>query len=279
MALPILNNWKTYFDDYNEGLGSSYERIILNKLLLRLVKEYEVKEVLEAPIFGFTGITGLNSIELKRHGCNVTLLDDNTERINKVKKIHASMNQNLEVLEVESYNKLPFEDNRFDMAWNFSALWFVQDLGVFLSELVRVSQKIVLLCVPNQSGLGYKWQKAHTNLPEGICFNESYIDPPLIKHMMRKMNWRLVSEAYIDCPPWPDIGMSKEKFLGKVTGRKSTQELVKEPADKVSIVDYYKGNDPGFPARMEKYAILEKHAPVAFKKYWSHHKWMLFKAD
>jgi len=279
MALPILNNWETYFDDYNEGLGSSYERIILNKLLLRLVKEYEVKEVLEAPIFGFTGITGLNSIELKRHGCNVTLLDDNAERIPKVRHIHASMNQNLEVVEVQSYNILPFEDNRFDMAWNFSALWFVQDLRLFLSEFTRVSQKIVLLCVPNQYGLGYKWQKSHTDIPEGIHFNVSYIDPPLIKYIMRKLNWRLISEAFIDCPPWPDIGMSKEKFFGKITGRKSTEKLVKDPANKVSIVDYYKGNDPGFPAKMEKYAFLENNAPGAFKKIWSHHKWMLFKAD
>jgi hypothetical protein len=39
-ALPILDTWKDYFlVDRNEGLGSSYERIMLNRMLSEL---YEI---------------------------------------------------------------------------------------------------------------------------------------------------------------------------------------------------------------------------------------------
>lgn len=38
MAIPIINNWRSYFEHGDEGLGSSYERIILNNVLLDVVK-------------------------------------------------------------------------------------------------------------------------------------------------------------------------------------------------------------------------------------------------
>jgi SAM-dependent methyltransferase len=276
MALPILESWKTYFDNHNEGLGSSYERVILNNLLLSLKVEYDITEVIEVPIFGFTGITGLNSLDLYSHGCNVTLIDQNPERVDKVRQIFEFMHQEVQVLTVNSYSTLPFKEKNFDMAWNFSALWFVEDLNLFLSELSRITRKIILLCVPNQSGLGYLWQKTHTDIPEGICFHEEYINPILIKQIMNRIGWRFVREAYIDCPPWPDIGMSKEKFMRNLLGKTETITKENNRVKPISIIDYYRGLDNGFPGRMLKYSILEKIAPLLFKKFWSHHKWMLF---
>jgi len=51
MAIPILKNWKNYFDDENEGLGSSYERVVLNRKLQTICKHFAVKNVLEIPSF------------------------------------------------------------------------------------------------------------------------------------------------------------------------------------------------------------------------------------
>ena len=33
MAVPIINDWVKYYTNPDEGLGSSYERIVLNQLL------------------------------------------------------------------------------------------------------------------------------------------------------------------------------------------------------------------------------------------------------
>lgn len=276
MALPIINTWKNYFDDYHEGMGSSYERIIINNLLLRLKKLYHLNSVVEVPIFGFTGLTGLNSIALNSNGCSLTLVDDNTERINQVSQVLEELNKDINLIEVKDYAHLPFENNSFDMGWNFSALWFVGDLSDFLNELTRITKKIVLICVPNQDGLGYKWQKANTDIPHGFVFDESNIDPGRIKVIMKNLNWRYVAEDYFDCPLWPDIGMSKEKFLGKYLSSLKISKSEIPPKKVVSIIDYYKGNDAAFPERMMKLSFLEKYAPNIFKRYWSHHKWILF---
>ncbi len=276
MALPILHDWDSYFDNHHEGLGSSYERIILNKLLLNLKRRYKFTSVLEAPCFGFTGISGLNSIVLSRSGCRVTLLDNDPRRVERIRQIHQDLNADIEVQSISSYHQLPFTDRAFDFSWNFSALWFVDDLTAFLAELNRVTAKAILLCVPNRQGIGYKWQKAHSDIPAGLVFNEQNIDLELLKSEMNKLNWVLIREDYIDCPPWPDIGMSKEKFLGGYLSRVKVNKFNDKPSKQVSIMDFYRGKDSKFAKRMLKYSILENHAPTCFKKLWSHHFWMLF---
>lgn len=276
MALPIIETWRNYFIDSHEGLGSSYERIILNDLLLQLQKTYKIQSVLEVPIFGFTGLTGLNSVALSKNGCDVTLVDHDIERIGNVRDMLSNLQAEIDVKLVTNYNNLPFGNDSFDMSWDFSALWFVEDLSLFLQELTRITGKIILICVPNQTGLGYKWQKANTDIPHGIKFNEQNIDIPKIKEAMQEQNWAFISEDYIDCPLWPDIGMSKEKFLGKyLSSLKLSHKDIKSKKN-VSILDYYRGADPGFPDRMRKYSLLEKYAPTCFKKIWSHHHWLLF---
>ena len=126
------------------------------------------------------------------------------EAVEKIQEIYQHMSLMVNIIKVDSYNNLPFVDDSFDLGWNFSALWFVQDLYAFLKELCRISKKIILICVPNQSGLGYKWQRTHTDIPPGMCFHQQYIDPPTVKQMMRELGWNSTGEAFIDCPPWPD---------------------------------------------------------------------------
>jgi len=276
MALPILQNWKTYFINPDEGLGSSYERIILNRLLIAIVEKYGIKSVLEVPVFGFTGITGLNSVELMRKGCRVTLAEHDSERAGMIKQVHDDMGLDSEVISVQSYESLPFENHSFDLSWNFSAMWFVSDVHLFLKELLRVTGKVIMICVPNQSGLGYKWQEANSYIPEGISFHPDFINPATIIDIMAKQDWELVQEDYIDCPPWPDIGMSKEKFIGKLLGTDKNNKLKATKKSPVSIVNYYCGKDDDFPVRMLRYSYLENYAPKMFKKFWSHHRWMLF---
>ena len=58
--------WKRWMTDYNEGLGLVYERFVLNDLLERLRRRYNVANVLEAPIYGMAGVSGINSVELAR---------------------------------------------------------------------------------------------------------------------------------------------------------------------------------------------------------------------
>lgn len=280
MALPIINNWKKYYNDFHEGLGSSYERIIINNLLDEIHKDYEIKTVLEAPIFGFTGVTGLNSVHLTKKGCDITLVDNDVERTELVKKLLSDMIVSCDIIHTDSFNDLPLTDKSIDFSWNFSSLWFVENLERYIQELIRITNKAILICVPNQSGLGYKWQKANSEVPKEIIFNEDYINPEIFVALLKENEWKLVKHGYFDCPLWPDIGMSKESFLHSIISRKNKKDAqfinVKNP---ISIIDYYKGKDDGFPARMMKYSFFEKYAPLSFKRVWSHHRWFLFVPD
>ncbi len=273
MAIPILKNWKNYFTNRDEGLGSSYERIVLNQKLESICHHFKVETILEAPCFGFTGLSGINSAHLARKGCKVSLLDDNKERISMIIDLWEELKIPLEITFSPKFNKIPFEDKSFDFSWNFSALWFVEDLEIFLEELTRATSKVILLCVPNRTGLGYTIQKKIGKEDLKTYLREKNIYPKNIKKIMMNLDWLLIDNKYIDCPPWPDIGMPKEKFL-KIFG---LSELAgKQRKEPLSIMDYYSGKTPDFPDKMMKYYWFEKNIPAFIKMFWAHHKYFLF---
>jgi len=274
MALPILHNWKSYFDLLHEGLGSSYERIILNRQLQKLVNQHAIHSVLEAPVFGFTGLTGLNSFYLTRLGCQVTLAEHDPERLDYIEQLFNTLPDTPEIFKVERYTTLPFKDGSFDLSWNFSAIWFVEHLQQFLAELDRITEKVILICVPNTEGLGYRWQKADTRIPAGLEFHPENIQPNQIVALLKRLGWSLEHRQYIDCPPWPDIGTSKEKLFARLLRKPAPPTPI--PGDIINILDYYRGKDPYFEQRMLKYAVLETFAPDWFKRLWAHHIWLQF---
>ena len=125
MAIAILDRWRFYFDvNRAEGLGSSYERVVLNRRLNDLRQQYDVHTVLEAPAFGFTGLSGINSMDLARKGAAVTLLDHDPERVDRIRGVWAEVNLPLTAQAVKGYDTLPFDAQSFDMSWNFAAIWY-----------------------------------------------------------------------------------------------------------------------------------------------------------
>ena len=84
MTEPV---WKKYLTDWNEGLGVVYERFVLNDYLDKMVDDHGIASVLEAPLYGMAGVSGINSVRLAERGCAVTLVDCHAERLEGVKKI------------------------------------------------------------------------------------------------------------------------------------------------------------------------------------------------
>ncbi|MCF7858539.1 MAG: class I SAM-dependent methyltransferase [Candidatus Cloacimonetes bacterium] len=273
MAIPILDNWEQYFSNSDEGLGSSYERIIINKKLDQICKHFNVSTILEAPSFGFTGLSGINSMGLAQRGKKITLLDNDKKRIKLIKNVWADLQIPLNIAYSENYSKLSYKSDQFELSWNFSALWLVKDLSNFLKELSRVTSRVILFFVPNKRGLGYLSQKilGYKVLKERLM--EQNIKPGNIKREMSKNGWLLLDTNYIDCPPWPDIGMPKEKFLKMFMLNWLSSNKEKRP---ISILDHYKGNDPEFSYHMLSYFWFENKAPKLLKTFWAHHRYFLF---
>jgi len=277
MALPILKTWRSYFEQSpHEGLGSSYERVVLNLKLEQLRTRYGISTCLEAPVFGFTGLTGINSMGLARRGVRVTLVDDHRERLGLINSAWAQAGERFTGVCVQDFTALPFADKSFDLSWNFSAVWFVSDIQRLLEELTRVTRKVIFLCVPNRWGIGFFLDK-YISVPElrGKLKEENFSPGKLNRHM-NPLGWSLAESGYIDVPPWPDIGMKKEEFLKRL----GLAFLVKNRQDKSSppltIMNYYMGTDPDFVARMLRHYWVERKLPMMIKTIWAHHRYLLF---
>ena len=148
MAIPIINDWEKFFSNPYEGLGSSYERIVLNDLLFQTVYNYNVHNVLESPSFGFTGISGINLLNLADLGLNITLEDNDLHRLDLITDLWKKLGRNFNPVHNPDFHELNYPDKSFDMSFSFSALWFVPDLSHFLKELSRVTLKLSLLVSP-----------------------------------------------------------------------------------------------------------------------------------
>jgi hypothetical protein len=275
MAIPILHFWRNYFDNPDEGLGSSYERVIINNVLMEIITRFQVTSLLETPVFGFTGISGINSMQAAISGCKVRLLDDSRERAALISNLWDRCGLTCQMDVSEDFSKLEYNDKSFDLSWNFSAMWFVKDLELFLGELTRVTKKAILISVPNRYGLGYISQKMSGKEDLKRLLKEEHIIPERIIKTFSALGWKLLEQDYFDCPLWPDIGMPKAKFLSKfgLGFLLPEKDAVAEP---LTILDYYTGKKPEFAEEMMKYSLLEQYAPKVFKRFWAHHFYLLF---
>lgn len=261
----------------NEGLGLVYERFVLNDYLLSLLKRYPIRKVLEAPAYGMAGITGINSIELARAGCSVTVVDEDEGRIREAARIWSEFGLRAQWVCCPGMKALPFPDRAFDMVWEWAGLWYLRDAENFLRELARVSDKILLIAMPNPRQPGYILRK-HFLEPEFFKqVDESWVNMKRVKKVVESEGFSPTEEGFLDTPPWPDTVMPVAKLLDKL-GIKSRRlrERFSGAAWNWNILDYYAGKDPSLKARVMRYAFLETTLPRPLKAIWAHHRFVLF---
>ena len=67
----------------------------------------------------------------------VEAVRDNAERLAGVSRIWGELGLQASFVAQEPLIKLPFAERRFDLAWNWAALWYLKNAGPLLRELVR----------------------------------------------------------------------------------------------------------------------------------------------
>ncbi len=254
-----------YSEKHDEGLGTVYERIILNNILKHIKTKYNITSVLEAPAYGMTGLDGINSVALALEGCAVTVVDWDDRRLENTRLLwtELKLGDKVSTKKCDDCSILPFEEDSFDLVWNFAALWHVKDGFKLLEEMCRVSSKVVFVCIPNTTQPGYLIRK--TLAPDFFRkINERWINLSKIKSLLLKQGMNIVEEGIFDIPPWPDTGMPAKKILPN------------KNKWRWSIIDYYKGVDPQLEKKINKYALIE-HAPLpqTLKLLWAHHRYVV----
>lgn len=276
--LPIPEErWNKYLTDYNEGLGLVYERLVLNDYLDRIVSQHNIRTVLEAPIYGMAGVSGINSVRLAQRGCAVTLVDENAERLQGVERVWNELNLRATFTSHADLAHLPFDDNSFDLTWEWAGLWYLPNAEALLKELVRVSRKLVFVAMPNRVQVGYLMRKYLLERDFVNYVDESWADIHRIKKVLRDASVKFIDEGVLDVPPWPDTVMPAAQVLQRLGIRsKKLDSQFSGAGWNWSTMEYYLGRRPELKAMIDRYTFIE-HAPIPWqiKAVWAHHRYVL----
>ncbi|MFH2059845.1 MAG: class I SAM-dependent methyltransferase [Pseudomonadota bacterium] len=263
--------------NFDEGLGTVYERFILNDFFDALVKKHHIISALETPLYGMTGVTGINSVHLIEKGCKVTLLDscqNNIKEAANVWQLLPHSDSKYEILHHTNLSALPFQNNAFDLVWNFAALWHVRDVAGLIREMVRVSSNLIVIMMPNKIQIGYFLRKYFLDKNFFDSVEETWADINKISYELNKSGANMVSQGVLDVPPWPDTCMPIGDILKKLKIKRS--EKVNNNW-KWDIVSYYRGKNQTLKQKIEKFSFIERlNIPWQLKALWAHHRYVIF---
>jgi SAM-dependent methyltransferase len=272
--------WRRYLTDYNEGLGLVYERFVLNDFLNGLATRFALGRVLEAPLYGMAGVSGINGVVFARRGIHVTAVDDNPERIHGVRRIWADdLRLPIDLIQIEpgDWGSLPFPAQSFDLTWQWAGLWYLPDPAALLHELARTSRKLVFVAMPNNLQVGYWTRKLLIDREFFHTHDEQWTDMSRIRRILEQAGVRIVAEGVLDTPPWPDTVMPAAEVLKRL-GIRSRQLEQQFTGDgwRWSTMAYYLGQEPELYERVMRYAWLDQAAiPWQAKLVWAHHRYLL----
>jgi SAM-dependent methyltransferase len=269
--------WKKYLTDWNEGLGVVYERFVLNDYLDHLVDQYNIRTVLEAPLYGMAGVSGINSVRLAERGCAVTLIDNCVERLQGVRKIWHQLRLPAVFLYHHNFERLPFADHTFDLTWEWAGLWYLPNAEALLQELARVSRRLIFVAMPNNLQVGYLLRKYVIDRDFFPTVDERWVQMGRIKKTLKTVGVTFIDEGVLDVPPWPDTVMPAAEVLKRlgIRSKKLTARFTGEDWT-WNTMAYYLGTQPDLRDRVMKYAWLD-HAPLPWrlKTIWAHHRYVL----
>jgi hypothetical protein len=274
------NTWRKYLTDYNEGLGLVYERFVLNDFLDELRVRYNIRSVLEAPLYGMAGVSGINDVVFARRGVPVTLVDDTAERIEGVRRIWSEdlrLPVETVLISPDAWGKLPFADRSFDLTWQWAGLWYLQNPAGLLRELARTSRKLVFVAMPNNIQVGYWMRKLIIDRDFFAEHDEGWTDITRLRHILEDAGITIIDQGVLDVPPWPDTVMPANEVLKRLGIRSSKlEEQFTGDGWSWSTMAHYLGDEPDLYDRVMKYAWLDKAAlPWQIKAVWAHHRYLL----
>lgn len=275
--MTILDTWEHYLTHYDEGLGLVYERFVLNDFLRALRRRYDIHRVLEAPLFGMAGVSGINSVALAQDGCDVTLVDDHPKRLAGVRRIWSELNLPVRLVLTRDWAALPFPDRAFDLAWEWAGLWFLPDPEGLLRELARVSRKVVFVAMPNRWQVGYWLRKFVLDRDFFHHVDERWVDMGRIRRVLESAGVHIVEQGVLDVPPWPDTVMPASEVLRRlgIRSRRLEQRFQGE-GWRWSTMAYYLGEEPDLYERVMRYAWLDRaRLPWQIKAIWAHHRYLV----
>jgi hypothetical protein len=252
-----------------EVFGVTYDRYVLLQLHRIMTKELELKTVVEMPSHGAKAAGSLYSIGFGLAGCNVTLVNPDMEMIYGWDEL--GIGNNVQTVKCHDVCNTPFDDNSFDMAWNFVTWTELDKPELLIKEMKRISKKYVLLVTCNNFQPGYPWHR-FLHWVFGFPWTHGqvkYNHITKVKRVFEKTGINVIEYGAIDTPGWPDPSGPRDVRLHR---RYSTRGIMPDetrPEWGVPILDYIKaGNFPGWMKYLGRWDMAFRK--VVFKLPLSH---------
>jgi hypothetical protein len=274
-------NWKQFFFNSNEGQGTLYDRLILHSFFDRFIENNKIKSALDCPSFGMTGFSGINSVYLAKKGINVTVADDDAERLLWTRKLweKIGIGKAATFVQIDDWSNLPFKDNSFDLVWNLSSLWHIRENQVpgLVSELGRVYSNVLFISIHNAKQLVYPvYKKMDSDFFEII--NEQFCKEEYLTNLFkRKLGAEFSEKGYFVTTPWPGLIIKKEQLFGGSNSENHRIIDIKR-MDEMKIPEYIKYLDTNAKNKMKNLMLLEM-LPNFVKKYWAHLTYYIFQKN
>lgn len=263
MNPPRLDNSRSE----SECFGLVYERYAVGKLLDKIVKEYNIKSVLELPGGGVKAMPSIYSVCMALAGCKVTIVNGEKASLKVWKQL--GIEDMVSFVESDDLCNTEFPDKSFDFVWNFVVFGTFNNPEELLKEMKRVSKRLVGLFLSNKRNVGYCFHSfAHwyTNIP-WTHGDVTLRIPKRICHMMKDQGMHIVKVGFVDTPPWPDSIGFRDIRLHRLTMEKG---LDLSKIDWTSdYVDFLKSNH--FPLWIRLLYTFESiPMPYFLKQFYAH---------
>jgi SAM-dependent methyltransferase len=262
--------------DLDEGIGTVYERRLIDAYLHKLMQVYGVQSVLETPADGVTGVPGINSLEFARRGGHVTLANPVPAMLEKAALVWSrqGLRDQAEFHHAEA-DSLPFDDDQFDLVWNFCMFERFNPPDTVLGEMARVAKGYVMIMNQNYRNWGTPVHKLYHSLAN-LEWDHGYVplmSSEAIVAAMERLGLKVLEVGYIDTPPWMDTwDMPLRGALKGVLGRlgmtwewKSNQKPVEEN----------KASGTGQETMLRLFEWVEHNLPAWFARSQTHHYYVL----
>lgn len=261
--------------DMDEGIGTVYERILIDEYLRAMQLSRNIRTVLESPADGVTGVPGVMSLEFARNGAAVTLANPVQEMLDCASRVwqREALIDRAKFVPCE-VDAMPFEAESFDLVWNYCMFERFSDPAPLVSEMKRVSSRYIMLMTQNFYNFGTVFHKIYHGI-SGMEWDHGYrrqMTMAAIRRAVLDQGLKIEEEGEIDIPPWLDTwdmplrGALKEILasVGKKWEWKIDSEKNNRDNGRVSSSKFVK-----------LFRQVELSLPQWFRRFQAHHLYVL----
>lgn len=266
----MKNNNLDLFNMYDDGLGGSYERIALFRVLDNACRLYGVRKILELNATFICGVPSFNSALLAMAGYDVTITVHSRDykQAQDIWK-NAGLLDKVKIIEWNDDLKTPFESGSFDFVWNhlvFEQYDRPSPLGLLL-EMKRISRKLIYTSTLNPYGIGY-WIHLFFHKMKNRPWDHGkryFMTIKGMKEFYKKAKLKIIDYNGVDNPPWLDTGDSMIQgsmtYVKNAVGKKWIWSIL-DP----NIFEY---------RQIRILSNIEKNLPSWFKQLTAHHLYVI----